>query len=463
MTAQKIKTTFYKVSSGILTFLVGFVFVFGMSVNTPVYAQSAADANSTISAQKAKYEAQLTQLQQEIADKQKTLDGQKQKSSTLQNQISILQTKIEKAKLSIQARNLAIQKLSGNISITQQKVNELNAQIATAQKSLAGLVRATDKKDHFSLVEVLLGSRTFSDFFADIQDYSAVKENLKSNLDLIKQDHIQTKSKESQLTAQKVQQQNLNQIQSLQKKEIQSNQNQQADLLKQSKSKEIFYQDTIASKKKQVAQIRAALFSLQGSNTNINFGQALTLAKEVQAYTGVRPAFLLAILTQETRIGQNIGSCNLPSTPNQQWNDIMPGPGTSRDDQTIYLQIVKSLGISPTARPLSCPQSIGWGGAMGPAQFIPTTWAGLIPKIQAATGSNPPDPWNPRDAFYASGIFLSELGAGAGTRASELEAAGRYFAGGAWATTGAYYANSVENIAQDIQTNKIDPIENSQK
>ncbi|HET8574783.1 MAG TPA: lytic murein transglycosylase [Candidatus Paceibacterota bacterium] len=452
------KKIFARLTAGMLTSLMLFLAVFPGFPGVVSIAQ--AQSVDDISAQRAQYQAQLDQLQKEIAEKQTLLNSQHQKSTSLENEISTLQTEIDKSKLEIQARDIAIQTLSGNISDTQKKVEDLNTQISQVQGQLASLIRETDEKDNHSLVEVVLGSKNFSDFFTDVEDYSAVKNDLKQNLDIIKEAHIQTKSKEDQLTEQKIQQQGLRQIQLLEKAQIQDNQNKQADLLKQSKSQENFYQDTIESKKKQVAQIKAALFALQGSNTNINFGQALELAKEVQKSTGVRPAFLLAILTQETRIGQNIGSCNIPGkTPGRMWNDIMPGPGdgSSRDDQTIYLQIVQSLGISPTARPLSCPQSVGWGGAMGPAQFIPTTWQGLIPAVRAATGSVTPDPWNPRDAFFAAGIFLARLGAG--TQASEMEAAGRYFAGSNWNTLGVGYANSVEALAQSIQTDKIDPIE----
>ena len=53
----------------------------------------------------------------------------------------------------------------------------------------------------------------------------------------------------------------------------------------------------------------------------------------------------------------------------------------------------------------------------------------------------------------ANAIFVGDLGAGKGGYTAEYQAAGRYFAGGAWATLGAGYAKSVLSKASAIQAN----------
>ena len=96
---------------------------------------------------------------------------------------------------------------------------------------------------------------------------------------------------------------------------------------------------------------------------------------------------------------------------------------------------------------VSCPQSVGWGGAMGPAQFIPSTWMLLENRIASALNKSVADvdPWNPQDAFMASALYLSDLGAGAGTQSSEKTASCKYYSGqGCGIVTGATsYGNSV--------------------
>jgi membrane-bound lytic murein transglycosylase B len=73
-------------------------------------------------------------------------------------------------------------------------------------------------------------------------------------------------------------------------------------------------------------------------------------------------------------------------------------------------------------------KQVGWGGAMGPAQFIPSTWMGYRAKVTALTGHATANPWDIRDAFLASAIKLKGDGAD-GTDDGDWKAAMRYFSG----------------------------------
>jgi membrane-bound lytic murein transglycosylase B len=101
-------------------------------------------------------------------------------------------------------------------------------------------------------------------------------------------------------------------------------------------------------------------------------------------------------------------------------------------DQQPFKDITSALGRNPDITPVSCPMhdakgnQIGWGGAMGPAQFIPSTWVGYQKKVTALTG-HAADPWDIRDAFAASAIKL--VADGAGSPSGEWAAAMRYFSG----------------------------------
>ena len=153
-------------------------------------------------------------------------------------------------------------------------------------------------------------------------------------------------------------------------------------------------------------------------------------------------------------LGENVGTCNRAGDPeSKSWKNIMPGPNDGdrsyRDDQTIFLQITKELGLDPNTTPLSCPIGGGWGGAMGPSQFIPTTWMSYKNQIAGVTGNNPPNPWVPVDAFTATSLLLKDLGAAAGTFSAERQAALRYYAGGNWnKPQNAFYGDSVMRIAE---------------
>jgi hypothetical protein len=69
----------------------------------------------------------------------------------------------------------------------------------------------------------------------------------------------------------------------------------------------------------------------------------------------------------------------------------------------------------------------GFGGAMGPAQFIPSTWKLYEEKVKTQTGKLYADPWNINDAFTAAALYLKALGGGA--QSGEYKAASKYYGG----------------------------------
>ena len=80
---------------------------------------------------------------------------------------------------------------------------------------------------------------------------------------------------------------------------------------------EVQYQQQLTQKQateQEISKIKNKIFQLAGLGANqetLKFEDAVILAKKVAALTGIRPAFLLAILTQESNIGQNVGQCYL--------------------------------------------------------------------------------------------------------------------------------------------------------
>ena len=97
---------------------------------------------------------------------------------------------------------------------------------------------------------------------------------------------------------------------------------------------------------------------------------------------------------------------------------------------------------------------------MGPAQFIPSTWKLFERRIAAATGVGMANPWNARDAFFASSLYLADLGAATGAFADEKNAACKYYSGRSCAAgPGATYGAQVMAKAANIQTTMIDPLQ----
>jgi membrane-bound lytic murein transglycosylase B len=99
------------------------------------------------------------------------------------------------------------------------------------------------------------------------------------------------------------------------------------------------------------------------------------------------------------------------------------------------------------------PSYAGCGGAMGPAQFLPTTWLLYEKRVAELTGHNPPNPWNVEDAFTAAALFLADRGAASKTVAGETSAAKAYISGSQ--SCNRYvcrsYASRIISLARDIE------------
>jgi len=168
----------------------------------------------------------------------------------------------------------------------------------------------------------------------------------------------------------------------------------------------------------------------------------------------------LAVLTQESNLGKNVGQCYLTnvntgagvSVRGTAFPNVMK---PSRDVQP-FLKITQDLGRDFAQTAVSCPiPSVGgYGGAMGPAQFIPSTWIGYKSRLDTMLG-RAGDPWNIRDAFLASALYLGDSGATKQTYEGEWCAAQRYFSGRC-STQYRFYGDSVLSLAakyqKDIET-----------
>ena len=201
------------------------------------------------------------------------------------------------------------------------------------------------------------------------------------------------------------------------------------------------------------------MFALRDTGA-IPFGEALEYATRAGKRTGVRPALILGVLTQETKLGEFLGTGNYR-------RDMHP-----TRDVPLFLALTKKLGLNPDEMPVSKKPSYGWGGAMGPAQFIPSTWACYGGWVNVKTGdcsntrrslswdqfwagpwryekaqdrlraisgrARPSNPWDKQDAFFAAALLLKDNGADRGGYEAERLAALRYFAGWSNATNPAY-------------------------
>ena len=441
-------------ASGILFVVCGSV-VAAAFLPLALFADVAAD-------QRASLERQLAEVQKEIQQNQAQLATQQKQRASLERDVAILDSQIQEAQLEIKQRNLTITKIKNGIAEKRAGIRSLDSQVVAGQESLAQILRQTREIDETPLVLLALGG-SLSDLFQDIDNFQTIQQSLGEAFTKMAAQRSDLSAREQALQEEQQEEQDLLQIQVLQQNALKAREKQKQNLVTAARGQESIYQQIIANKRQSAASIEAALFSLRDTSA-VSFGDMYSYAKEASAKTGVRPAFILAVLSQESDLGQNIGSCYVTS--------LETGDGVGKNTGTFFQKVMKAprdtqpfksitqeFGLSWPSTPVSCPfgkvytASRGYGGAMGPAQFIPSTWQLYEARIARATGQAKANPWDPRTATFATAIYVADLGADDQTSSAERRAALRYFAGSNWQNPSyRFYGDQVMEKAAGFQS-----------
>lgn len=413
------------------------------------------EAQTLTAEQRATLQAEYDQLQTEIAQWQKVLDETKTKKNTLTGDVTTLDAQIKKAQKEIQQRNITITTIGSEITQKTAAIKTLEQRIVANKESLAELIRKKNEVESRSFALLVLSAGSLSNFFGDVEDIDTINGELQDLFATLRQIKSVAQNDKEVLDAKKNAELDARHSVEVKQGQIKDNQAEKKKLLEVAKKDERAYGVVLADRQKRATEIRNALFALRDS-AGISFEAALAYSNAAQAATGVRAAFILGILRQESNLGTNVGQCYL--------TDPKTGTGVGKNtgrvfqntmhptrDVPPFLALMERLGGDPYKQVVSCPQSIGYGGAMGPSQFIASTWKIYEEKLAIALGVAIADPWRASDAVMATALFMKDLGAGAQTYSAEREAAARYYAGGNWQKNGLGYAASVLAFADAYQ------------
>lgn len=412
---------------------------------------------------RAQLEAELEACNKEIEQWTETLNKTKQDSASYARDVAVLTAKINAAQANIKSKNIAINNLSKDIASKQSQINILDSRLERGKRSVADLLRKTNEIDSYTLAETVLGGKEFSEFFVDIDSYASTQKALEVLFDELRGVKSLTEAEKAELNKKKQREAEARAALEAAKKEVEIANNEKKTLLADSQNKEKAYSQILADRQAKAAQIRAKLFPLRDAGA-IPFGTALQYAQNAGSKTGVNPALILAILQQESNLGANVGSCVITDLQSGKTKSVNSGSIFDNGihptrDLPILQSILPGLGRDPLSTKVSCPVShtFGYGGAMGPAQFIPSTWKIMESKVARALGKDTPDPWDPADAIMAMAMFLNDIMGNTGDAYTDQRtAACRYYSGNVCypngkAGKGLSYGNQVMNRVATIQ------------
>ena len=411
-------------------------------------------ASASTDAERVLLEEQLKQIEEEIAANQAIAKAYEAEGKTLKSEINSLDNKIETLNQKIKAITLSLRRIESEIGEKVSTISQTEEKIILNRLAISKSLQGVYEQEQQSLVTVLLKNNNLSDFFNEVNNLLDVQTSLTATVKKNTELRDELLLQKDQLANQKNDNAVLKIYQDAQKEQVAKTRQEKDKLLEVTQGNEQKYQQIVTEKKATASEIRSRIFRILGGG-EMSFEEAYRIAKFAEGATGVEASFLLAILDQESALGSNVGKCN--------YRDSMASgpPDSKRDDVTHFLRITADLGLDPETTLVSCAISKdgAWGGAMGPSQFIPSTWILYEKAVARITGQSPASPWRNSDAFIATALLIKD-NLNACSQYSDSKqlrcAASRYYAGGNWSrfewTYGVSIQNKKETFDDEIKT-----------
>lgn len=233
--------------------------LFAATLPFGVFAQSAVEIQREID----DHNAQIAELDKEIAQYQKQLDDVASKKQTLQSALDQL--------------NLSIKKVTASISVTKNRIRSSELQIQQLSEGIAGkqssieidqaglaeTLRGLDRLEVQPLIIQLLSSDTISTAWQDIETLESLQTAVNQRIKILaaeKTSLADTKAAQEEKRAQLVKQQSTLLVQ---QGSLNATKKAESDLLAQTKNREAAYQAILNQKQAAKASFEQALNDLQ--------------------------------------------------------------------------------------------------------------------------------------------------------------------------------------------------------
>ena len=357
---------------------------------------------------------------------EKKLKDAQDAKNKLEKQLTNINYSVSQTQKDIQTTQGFIQQAQDEILRKEEELKMQDQKINVQHDMLANLLREEYYNQQQSFPITIVNEQSFSAMFSKSDNMNTLEQKIGDLINQIKGVQSATEQAKGDLETIQNQKQKLLSLKQQQKQSLLGD---QADTEQSIEDK----QTVIGKLNDQLAQLQGDLSTVTGKSYNAkDIKEAVNFASD---QTGVPVGFLLGVLKVETNLGANVGSGTYKT-------DMNP------NQRSTFESICKSLGYNPSKKPVSrrvCYNKKakdgcgGWGGAMGAAQFIPTTWTGYTSAVASITGHKNPDPWNLTDAVVAMASKLKKTpGVTSGKRTALKSAACSYL--------GACNTNYINNV-----------------
>ena len=398
----------FKIITGfvlVIVFLLGLNMDINPNGNVSMLIVSAEKAELT-EEEKKKKEDEIEDAEDEIDDLKKDI-----KKIEKNKQKDVQAARVIKGNINEVSKDIT--NIKGQIDRTEDELEKLNEDIknkeddiVTGKKRMATIIRKMNRQRLDLKMTVLDSNKGLKDYIKSRDSMEDLQRRILESLNELKE-------RRRELEKRKEEKSEVKNVLDSQKSGLEQERVKKSWLLSE-KNKDINQHDSkIQGIQRKIDKLNSALSSFLGKSFDTD--DIVEAVKFASKRTGVRKEFLMAMLDKETDLGRFTGGCTYKKSKMGDRN------------AKIFKRVCKDLGYDYKKKKVSCALSYGIGGAMGVAQFMPTTWVGYEKQISRYTGHNPPDPWSLTDGVMGMAAKLKN--AGGDKKSGEFNAAAIYYCG----------------------------------
>jgi peptidoglycan hydrolase CwlO-like protein len=385
-------------------------------------AGTAKDALDKLQVNQAQLDSKQTELKgidSKINDLSKKEQSASNEAELAAEQLAYVSKKLDTAQLQYDQTVLSATVVKEEAVDSEEEIANIRLDIDETREHLKEVLRSLYQKEQSSFLDVLLGSVNLGTLMSERSAYRTLQERALEYVDELKEREDNVAEQLVELAQQQEQLQQLKELQGYQQADLSAQKKEKDDFVSLKQGEQSQYAREIAEAKQARKEIENQIFSLSSVGIELKLTDAFQAARFASSITGVRPALLLGIVKIETNVGKTLGTGKFP-------DDMHPA---SRD---AFLRLTEQLQLDPYNTPLSRRPSNykGWGGAIGPGQFLPDTWERIAARVSGLMQKPTPNPFELADALVGVGIMMADRGATDPSK--EVEAVSRYLAGPNW-------------------------------
>lgn len=184
----------------------------------------------------------LNQINLQLKNAQSAKNQAASQSRTLQSQVTDLEAQITQTEAAILATSAQIESLTKNIAENEAAIVKTEAELKEKRDKLSEILRVSYEESQVSIVELVAGSDSFSDFISRKQYIDEMQLEIKEITNRVLELKRQLEAKKKQLEEEKKKAEELKASQEVQKRQIEEQKAAKEHLLSVTKGNEANYQ-----------------------------------------------------------------------------------------------------------------------------------------------------------------------------------------------------------------------------